>query len=175
MDVNIGSLSTSELSEALVDHRRRIDSAECGWSLSLAEFDSRAGWAYDGALNCVDWLKQRCGMAFTTAKEKVRVALELARRPLLAAALHEGTLSYSKVRALTRILNPTEETEQQLIASAKDTPAADVAKMVDRYQKLVDQDRPPSDREDRQSVRCIRRFNGLSVIEVTVPNDVEER
>src|SRR4051812_15126969 len=124
MDVEVESLSTFEVSEALVDHRRRIDTAECEWLLSLAEFDSRGGWACDGALNCVDWLKQRCGMAFATAKEKVRVAVELARRPLLAAAFHTGTLSYSKVRALTRILNPTEETEQRLIASAKVAPAA---------------------------------------------------
>ena len=43
---------------------------------------------------------------FRTGREYVRVAHRLGGLPLVAAAFREGTISYSKVRALCRIANP---------------------------------------------------------------------
>ena len=48
----------------------------------------------------------RTNMARSTAFEKLRVAQELARRPILAEAFRQGQLSYSAVRALTRLDRP---------------------------------------------------------------------
>src|SRR3954451_18814608 len=105
MDGAVGSLSTSELGCLIVARRAAIDSAEARWLLLLAEFDRRSGWAYDGAYDCAAWLVQRCGLGRSTAKERLRVAYELQRRPVLAAAFEAGEVSFSKVRILTRIVD----------------------------------------------------------------------
>ena len=59
------------------------------------------------------WLCYRVGLEMRAARERVRVARALGRLPRLAQALARGELSYSKVRALTRIATP--ETEQRLL------------------------------------------------------------
>ena len=43
-------------------------------------------------------------MGRSTAKEKVRVAFELRQRPVIADAFVDGRLTYSKARALTRLV-----------------------------------------------------------------------
>src|SRR5690242_1566088 len=102
MDEIIGALSTRELGTKLVTDRAAIDTAEANWLQLLAEFDRRNGWVLDGHRTCESWLVQRCGMAFSTAKDRVRVAHELGRRPLLAEALAAGKVSYGKIKVLTR-------------------------------------------------------------------------
>ncbi|MCC6622951.1 MAG: hypothetical protein IT385_16955 [Deltaproteobacteria bacterium] len=54
--------------------------------------------------------------------EKVRVAKALADLPVMDAALAAGAVSYSKVRALTRIATPA--TEQKLLYMASQATAA---------------------------------------------------
>jgi hypothetical protein len=78
-----------------------INAATARWLKLLAEFDDRGGW--DGYKSCSHWLSWRCGIAPGTARDHVRVAHALARRPLIAAVFERGELSYSKVRALTRL------------------------------------------------------------------------
>src|SRR5438067_4813686 len=94
---------TGALADALVDRARAMASAECEWLGLLAESDRREGWRADGQLSGAAWLVWRCGLTATTAREKLRVAHELSRRPAVRAAFAAGELSYSKVRAITRI------------------------------------------------------------------------
>src|SRR5687767_8547449 len=75
----------------------------------LAEFDARTGWAGWGIASCAHWLVWRCGLSPGTAREHVRVARALQRLPAIARAFSEGRLSYSKVRAITRIAKPDTE------------------------------------------------------------------
>ena len=109
---------TGALADALVDRARAIASAECEWLGLLAEFDRREGWRADGQLSCVDWLVWRCGLCRVTARDKLRVAHELERRPAIRAALAAGELSYSKVRAMTRIRGADAETDRAPLAAA---------------------------------------------------------
>jgi hypothetical protein len=82
----------------------------------LAEFDAnRVGWS-PAHRSCADWLAWRCGMAIKTAREHVRVARALKTLPVIANALANGQLSYSKVRAVTRVAN--ERNEAQLHQAA---------------------------------------------------------
>ncbi|MCP3939094.1 MAG: hypothetical protein GY708_27415 [Actinomycetia bacterium] len=53
----------------------------------------------------------KCGDDLRTAREKVRTARSLDNLPSLAAAFGAGELSYSKVRAVTRIALPEDEAE----------------------------------------------------------------
>src|SRR5688572_22652454 len=79
----------------------------------IREFDARGGW-YGGFRSCAHWLSWRVGLDLGAAREKVRVARALGTLPRLAGGLARGELSYSKVRALTRVATP--ETEDRLLA-----------------------------------------------------------
>src|SRR5205814_7973122 len=67
-----------------------------------------------GFSSCAAWLTWRVGLAPGAAREHVLVARALGTLPRLAQALARAELSYSKVRALTRVA--TLETEERLLA-----------------------------------------------------------
>ncbi len=69
----------------------------------IRRFDLEKGWARQGALSCAHWLGWRCGIGLGAAREKVRVAHALAEFPEIDEALRLGQVSYSKVRAMTRV------------------------------------------------------------------------
>ncbi len=75
----------------------------------VADFDDRFGWARWGFRNCAEWLAYRCDLSICAAREKVRIAHALRLLPRIAAAFAAGRLSYSKVRALTRVVEAHNE------------------------------------------------------------------
>jgi hypothetical protein len=92
----------------------------------IRAFDAGGGWS--GWRSCAHWLTWKVGLDPGAAREKVRVARALGTLPLLSAALARGELSYSKVRALTRVASP--ETEPRLLAIGQAGTAAHVEKVV---------------------------------------------
>ncbi|MBK79324.1 MAG: hypothetical protein CMQ43_00200 [Gammaproteobacteria bacterium] len=106
----------------LVASWRDVSRAEHRFLQLLREFDLRRGWEAYGNNDCAEWLDWRCGISRTTAQEKVRVARALWFLPQIDEAFRVGDLSYSKVRALTRVA--TETTETELLAFALDASAA---------------------------------------------------
>src|SRR5436853_2527201 len=88
---------------------RIVEIAALGDALSreklacLRRFDELRGWADEGAVSCAHWLSLRTGLSRGAAREQVRVARALGRLPLIEAGFAGGELSYSKVRAMTRI------------------------------------------------------------------------
>jgi hypothetical protein len=164
--------STSDLAAELLRTGRELAAAQCRWLTLLAEFDRRAGWAADGALSCVDWLVWRVGLARSTAKEKLRVAHELRRRPIMRDAFAAGDVSYSKVRAITRVVGADAATDRQLLELARDGTTADVERVVRHFEQLQEQERGVDDylrRFDRRSLRAARTFDGMMVIEMVLP------
>jgi hypothetical protein len=97
----------------LVGH---LNSANYRLLTLLAEFDRRKGWADSATQSCAHWLNWKCGIDIGAAREKVRVAHALVALPRISAAMERGELSYSKVRAITRIAN--EATEELLLSIA---------------------------------------------------------
>jgi hypothetical protein len=73
-------------------------------------------------------LSWRVGLDLGAAREKVRVARALGTLPLLAGALARGELSYSKVRAVTRVAAP--DTEERLLKVARAGTAVHVERIV---------------------------------------------
>ncbi len=69
----------------------------------VREFDDRLGWAKWSFPSCAEWLSWRCGISLSAAREKVRTAQALRDLPGISLAFREGRLSYTKVRALTRV------------------------------------------------------------------------
>jgi hypothetical protein len=96
----------------IVSHAGRLAAAECRWLLMVAEYDRRQGWAQWGCWSCAMWPGWKCGIARRSAQEKVRVARALEGLPLITEAFSKGELSYSQVRALTRVAEPTPPRKQ---------------------------------------------------------------
>jgi hypothetical protein len=99
----------------------------------IREFDARDGWNH-GFRSCAAWLTWRVGFSSITAREHVRVARALGSLPLLAEALAQGELSYSKVRELTRVAQP--ETEAQLLAVGRAGTAEHVERVVRAWRRM---------------------------------------
>jgi hypothetical protein len=172
----VGGVSLRELGGLLVGGRAAIDMAEAAWLAQLEEFDRRGGWALDGHRDCVGWLVQQCGMARSTAKDRVRVAHELRRRPVVAAALAEGGLSYAKVKVVTRMVNLSDDTDRVVVAAAALGTVADVDRMYRHWKLHGEQDTPPAERAwDRRGVRTLSRYDGLATVEVRLGVDDEQR
>src|SRR3954466_8399432 len=141
MDVEPVALDTPELASALVDLNTELTKLTARWLALLAEFDRREGWRADAQLSCVDWLVWRCGMSRRTAHERVRVAYELRRRPTVRARFEAGTLSYSKVRAITRVKDADEETDARLLEVADAGTTADLERLARHFEQLEEQER----------------------------------
>jgi hypothetical protein len=117
-------LDIDELDRAIVTLSARINAASYELLVLIRRFDERAGWLKWGFANCVDWLHWRCDLSLSAAREKVRVAHALKSLPVISLSFSRGELSYSKVRALTRVARP--DNEGALMAFALKTTAARV-------------------------------------------------
>ena len=116
--------SIDELDRAIVNLSARINVASYELLVLIRRFDERAGWLKWGFSNCAEWLHWRCDLGLSAAREKVRVAHALKTLPAIAMSFSRGELSYSKVRALTRVARP--DNEDSLMAFALNTTAARV-------------------------------------------------
>src|SRR5437867_2297036 len=104
------------LGDQIAELSAHLDAASARLLDLIREFDARGGWG-NGFSSCAAWLTWRVGLEPGAAREHVRVARALGSLPLLAQALARGELSYSKIRALTRVATP--ETEERLLAVAR--------------------------------------------------------
>lgn len=69
----------------------------------IREFDEQQHWAELGFQSCAHWLNFKCGFGMNSARERLRVAHALGKLPKIDEAFSNGTLSFSKVRAMTRV------------------------------------------------------------------------
>ncbi len=99
----------------------------------IAEFDQNEGWSGPGIRSCAHWLNWKCGMSMGSARERVRVARALPKLPKISAAFREGRVSYSKVRAMTRVA--TASNEKALLQIALHGTAFHVETQVRLYRK----------------------------------------
>src|SRR5512134_2284489 len=95
--------SIDELDAAISRLVRQMNS-ECYRMLVLVrEFDDRFAWKKWAFKNCAEWLAWRSEISLSAAREKMRTAHALRSLPAISAAFADGRLSYTKVRALTRV------------------------------------------------------------------------
>ncbi|MEQ1907300.1 MAG: DUF222 domain-containing protein [Vicinamibacterales bacterium] len=143
------SRSTDGIGEAIAELAARLHAATYELLVLLREFDERAGWN-NGFLSCAHWLHWRTGIDLGAAREKVRVAKALTTLPRVSGAMQRGTISYAKVRALTRVATP--ENERVLLDFAVAGTAAHVERFVRAWRRV---DRVEAARETE--VRHLRR------------------
>ena len=121
------------LGERIAELAAGINAAESRMMTLIADFDRRGGWK-EGFSSCAEWLAWRIGIGIGPARERVRTARALEDLPQTADALSEGSISYAKVRALTRVATPASEAE--LLEFARAGSAAKLEQTVRMWKKL---------------------------------------
>lgn len=122
-----------DLETALLDRWTEISQATYRFLALLREFDFRQGWKAYGCTDCAQWMDFKLKVSRKTALEKVRVARALWFVPQIDAAFKAGELSYSQVRALTRVADP--ENEAALLERARTSTAGDLEKYCQRLRQ----------------------------------------
>ena len=150
------------LGDRIAELSARIQAATYDLLVLIREFDARTGWS--GCTSCAHWLSWRTGLAPGAAREHVRVARALGNLPKLSDAMRRGVISYSKVRAVTRVATP--ETEQALLDVALCGTAAHVEQIVRGWRRV---DRTAEAAEDwrRHETRSLRTWvddDGMVVV-----------
>ena len=158
------------LGNQIAELSARIDAATYDLLCHLHEFDRRYGW--EGWRSCAHWLNWRTGLDLGAAREKLRVAAALADLNHVSAAMARGQLSYSKVRALTRVASPA--TEARLLAVALCATAAQVERLV-RAWRRVDRDAQPDAEQVLLASRALTMQvdeDGMVVLRGRLPPEV---
>ena len=132
-----------QLGDRIAELSARIQAATYELLVLIRQFDEANGWS--SCVSCAHWLSWRTGLAPGAAREHVRVARALGKLPKLSDAMRRGVVSYSKVRAVTRVATP--ETEQALLDVALCGTAAHVEQVVRGWRRV---DRAAEQVEDRQ-------------------------
>ena len=114
----------NQLESEIVTLHARLCAEEYQFLVKLREFDLRQGWRSYHFNHCAEWLNMKCGISLSTGREKLRVAKALFFLPHISGAYQNGELSYSKVRAMTRVA--TEITERELLGYARKATASQV-------------------------------------------------
>ena len=114
--------SVDELDAAIGRLVRQMNADSYRMLVLVREFDDRFGWKKWTFKSCAEWLAWRSSISLSAAREKVRTAHALRSLPAISAAFAEGRLSYSKVRALTRVAHVHDE--DLLLAYALDATVA---------------------------------------------------
>jgi hypothetical protein len=123
-----------ELAEEIATLAAQIQAADYRLLLLIREFDSNGGWAQQGAKTCAQWLSWRIGLAPNAARERLRVSHALEKLPQVSEAMSRGEISYSKVRAITRVATP--DNERQLLTIARGATASQVERVVRAWRKI---------------------------------------
>ena len=159
------------LGDEIAELSAHLDAATARLLDLIREFDARGGWN-TGFLSCAQWLSWRVGLDRGAARERVRVARALGTLPRLAQALARGELSYSKVRALTRVA--TAETEERLLAVGRAGTAEHVERIV-RGWRRVDRKAEAEETTRRHRSRAVHVYqdeDGMVVIRGRLEREV---
>jgi hypothetical protein len=144
----------------------QLASSTCEWLRLVAEFDRRKGWAQWGLKSCAHWLSWSCSVSAQAAREYLRVAKALEDAPLIRDAFAAGRLSFSKVKAVTRVVGLINE--QTLLDQALLHTAAQLERVVRAFRKT--ESAGPSRQEGRKA-RWFWDDDGMLVFTARLPAD----
>ena len=163
--------ATSLSNDELIDHVRtwaaRVARGEAELLDLIGELDAREAWAVHGITSCADWLSWQLGWAATTARERVRVALALRALPLIRAELGAGRLSYSQVRAVTRMATAAEE--PRWLQLARHCTGAQLDKIARGGERARAADTPDSERPVKRAVHLEWDDDGDLILTLRFP------
>ena len=162
--------NVEDLGEEIASLSAHLDAATHRLLECIRRFDEANGWHEQGAISCAHWLAWRVGWDPGTAREKVRVARALGMLPAIDAALRTGSLSYAKVRALTRVA--TAETEGKLLEMALMATGAQLERLCRGYRVVLEGERAPA-AEERSVCRRVLSGGMVRLELVLEPDEAE--
>jgi hypothetical protein len=143
METTPAEIDLERARERFQEERRRVDelaslaahlsAATARWLERVSEFHE-AGISDD----LPGFLAWRCGITGREAREYVRVAEALRELPAIREAFSRGALTFTKVRALTRVA--TASTEERLLEVAEALTASQLQRALRVYQRIATDD-----------------------------------
>ncbi len=172
-----GGMPLERIEAELTELAGQLAAGECRWLLLVAEYDRREGYLQWGCRSCAQWLSWQCGLDARTSREKLRVARALDDLPVITRGFAAGRLSYSKVRALTRIATP--ENEADLAELAEHATAVQVERVVRGWRRSRNAQDERDEAERQHEGRFLRiefddaaGSDGSYVVTGRIPADV---
>ena len=156
----------AELRRAVTDMAARINLADWRFVKLIAAMDRTRSWREGGYCNLGNWLDHRCGLGPCAARERIRIGRALERLPHIDDAFRDGAISYSKVRAITRVATP--ETDAMLLAIAEGSSAAQLESLVRTYERVGGSDGKRASSEERRGLSW-HYEDGMLVLTAAVP------
>jgi uncharacterized protein DUF222 len=100
-------IPTEHLEAELCELASHLAAGMARWIALVEEYDRREGWGkWWGVKSTAHWIAWQCSCSTHTAREHVRVARALRELSQIREAFSSGSLSYAKVRTLTRVATP---------------------------------------------------------------------
>ncbi len=140
----------------------------------IREFDEMRYWEDLGFQSCAHWMNFKCGFGMNSARERLRVAHALSGLPTISEKFSEGAISYSKVRAITRIADASNE--DYLLMVATHGTAHHVERLVAQYRraKKLEDAEFAMDQYQKREVTYYYDHDGCLVMKVRMPADQGE-
>ena len=140
----------------------------------IREFDEMHYWEDRGFRSCAHWLNFKCGFGMNSARERLRVAHALGGLPKISEKFSEGAISYSKVRAITRVADETNE--EYLLMVATHGTAHHVERLVAQYHraKKLEDAEFAMDMHEQREVTYYYDHDGCLVMKARIPADQGE-
>jgi hypothetical protein len=160
------------LGERIAEQAAHLDAALHRLLTDLRTFDRGGGWHAQGARSCAHWLSWRVGWGLGAAREHLRVADRLADLPLLDEALRRGEVSYSKIRAITRVA--TLENEAALLEIARHSSGHQLETVCRKYRSVLLHDADSDPEGDRQRRWVARRDTADGMVRIEAVLHPEE-
>ena len=166
------AVALEELAEEIATLAAHIHAATHRLLTLIAEFDDRQGWKLGGHRSCAHWLSFRTGIDLGAAREKVRTARALQDLPQTSASMARGELSFSQVRALSRVA--TTENEEDLLALARGCTTAQLERMVRSVRRGSREDEAALEkiRHESRALSVFPDDDGMYVIRGRLPAEV---
>jgi hypothetical protein len=159
------TMPSEHLEAELVGHAEWEAAGTARMLAVLGEFDRRQVWASWECRSAQQWLSWKCGLGYTAASERLRVARVLPSLPSIGAALTAGRLSWSKVRAITRVAVPADEAKWATLAEA--ATASQVAVLVSAARRVTARD--ATRQLDVRGLTWTSESDGSTTISIRLP------
>lgn len=165
------SVPLERLEVELTSLAAHLAAAEAQWLAWLAVYDRREGWSTWECRSAAHWLNWKCGMSLPAAFEKVRVARALEGLPVTREAFATGELTYSKVRAITRVANV--DCEADLLEMGRAATAAQIERICGglRRARTYADGEPEGSAWEKQYVSSRHNHDGTATLTACLTTD----
>ncbi len=129
--IELNGLDNEVIEECIIELCAHISSLNSKWLELVAEFDKRKLYEQWGCRSSAHWLSLKCGISLSTGYEHVRVAKSMVSHTDVHKSFSDGEISYSKLRAITRVVN--QDNQEFLVQLAKIATGSQLAQIVGAF------------------------------------------